>query len=297
MESPFTSAPVSTPSATPTPSTPLKSSQLTPVQIALFSAGGLLVTFIALFGINKAIDSKLNHPSSTPTPTAVAMLSPTPTATDLPTPTEIPTPTLKPTPTPKPTPKPTPTPTPTPATTPSPTPTTSVTVTTVAGQDGYVTSTGTVSSDKDIRVGRNSSETIRGFVGFDIAAIPKTATITSATLRLYQRTVNGNPFSSGQGDLTVDHLDYGSSLSSGSYGATATLNNVGVLSSNNSSEWKQVMVTDRVKADLSSHTSSQFRLRFTSESVGGDSTGDVVYFDSASSGYNTNQPQLVITYY
>src|SRR5438477_6921840 len=56
----------------------------------------------------------------------------------------------------------------------------------------------------------------RQFYSFDISSIPSTATVTSATLRLFQAFTMGQPYSQ-LGNVLVDHLDYGLSLDGTDY--------------------------------------------------------------------------------
>lgn len=168
------------------------------------------------------------------------------------------------------------------------------TITSPAGQIGSVSDTGTVTTEKSILVGRTQSEISRGFVGFDIAAIPATAKISKATLRLYQKAVTGTPFTS-LGALQVDHLDYGSTLSAESYnGGTLFTSSIGTIDTYQTLVWKTVDVTEAVKKDRASHTSSQYRLRYAYELKGGNEQGDRAEF--ATIGSENEAPQLVIEY-
>lgn len=266
--------------------------ELQPLHIIGLSVVILVITGIVLIAVNKAIGGSSPAPTASPSPSVVAqaVVTSTPTLTPLATST----PKLSPSP------SPTPTPTPTPTTTPTPTPaTTNVTLSMVAGQDGYMGSDGTGASDQDIRVGRTTTATIRGFVGFDLATLPKNAHITNAVLRVYQQSIIGDPYGvSGGSQIIVDHLDYGSSITANTYnGGNVYASNIGTISSGSQTEWKQLSVTDRVKSDLTTHTSSQYRLRLSNEAQGGPITGDYASFNSASSGYNSNPPQLTVTYY
>lgn len=232
---------------------------------------------------------------------------------------EAPTPTAKPVKemlvTDSPTPSPSPTAEPTskisgnisPSKKPTGTPTVTITPTPVAKSkilsssialDGFRSSNNGGNATLDVRAGRNSNLVTRGFVSFDISSIPSGATVTEATLRLYQSKIIGNPYTAG-GALKVDHLTYGDSLDSADYGVAALLSNFATLTSSANVEWKDVIVTDRVKNDLSnSRGASQFRIHFTTELTGGDATGDFAYFESADNSEGTgNTPQLVVKYY
>lgn len=221
-------------------------------------------------------------------------LTPTPTQSVSPSPTIIPTPSsnsLTPTTTLIPTKKPTPTPIPTPVIK-------TMTLSATASLDGFRSSNGGGNDGLDIRAGRNVNLVTRGFVSFDITGIPASATITEATLRLYQTKTIGNPYGVG-GNLKVDHLDYGTSLDDPDYGTASLISNFATVTTNASVEWKDVVATDQFKNDRSaSRTRSQFRIHFTSEVTGGDVTGDFAYYESANNSEGTgNTPQLVVKYY
>lgn len=223
--------------------------------------------------------------------------------TPSPTPTESPTPTPEETgeiPTPTPTKKPTntPTPKPTPTQTPTPTPTVviqTMTITSTAGLDGWRASNGGGNTTWYVQIGRNATLTERGFVSFDISAIPAGKTIDQATLRLYQGGVEGTPYTS-LGSLIVDHLDYGDSLGNEDLNASAISSNIGTLTSNATIEWKDLLVTNALKADITAGRSrSQYRLRFTTEATGTDAWAR---FESADNYMGTgNLPQLVVKYH
>ena len=224
-----------------------------------------------------------------------------------PTPSEIPTPTIfeeeqveeilgevSPTLTKKPTPtsKPTSTPSPT------PTPISKVKViTSTASLDGFRSSNGRGDSGVEIRAGRNVNLVTRGFISFDVSSLPAGAKIEESTLRLYQATLIGSPYSIG-GSIKVDHLTYGDTLDNADYGASALSSSFVTLTNNTTFEWKDADVTDSVRDDLSNARSrSQFRIHFQIENTGGDASGDFVYFESAENTIGTgNTPQLVIKY-
>lgn len=217
------------------------------------------------------------EPSPTPTPTE----SPTPEGTEEP---EI-TPTASPTSTPTPTPTPTPT-------------TETKTITSTASLDGFRASNGGGNDSHNIRAGRNVNLITRGFISFDISSLPSAAVIESATLRLYQYDIKGNPYGVGA-RIMVDHLDYDNSLGNEDYGASSISASFVTLTSNATIEWKDANVADAVKNDLSNGRSrSQYRIHFVIESIGGDVTGDFAYFESAeNTGGTGNTPQLVIKYH
>ena len=146
-----------------------------------------------------------------------------------------------------------------------------------------------------IQIGRNATLTERGFVSFDISSIPSGKVIDEANLRLYQGEVVGTPYSS-LGSLILDHLDYGDSLGNEDLNASPVSSNIGTLTSNATVEWKDLIVTNALKADISSGRSrSQYRLRFTTEATGADAWAR---FESADNYMSTgNRPQLVVKYH
>jgi len=208
---------------------------------------------------------------SSPTPTATASGSITPTKKLL----STNTPTSSPTPIPK-----------------------SKLLSSSTSLDGFRSSNNGGNATLEIRAGRNVNLVTRGFVSFDLSDIPSGATITEASLRLYQAKIIGNPYGAG-GSLKVDHLTYGDSLDNEDYGAAALSSSFITLTNNASIEWKDAVVTDRVKDDIANGRSrSQFRIHFQTENTGGDVTGDFAYFEAAENNMATgNTPQLVIKYY
>ena len=184
-----------------------------------------------------------------------------------------------------------------PSPTPTPTPETKEeNITSSASLDGYRGSNGFGHDDLYILVGRNLSVIQRGFVSFDISSLPSDAVIESATLRIYQEKVVGNPYGVG-GNLMIDHLDYGGSLGNEDYGASSISSSFTTLTNNAVVEWKDANVTDRLKDDLSNgRDNSQYRIHFSTESTGASS--DLVYFESANNSQGTgNLPQLIIKYH
>ena len=194
-------------------------------------------------------------------------------------------------------PNPSPVVTSSPSPTPSPTPVTQEKViTATASLDGYRGSNGFGSDSLYILIGRNISVIQRGFVSFDLSSLPSGAVIESATLRMYQQKIVGNPYGVG-GSLKIDHLDYGGSLGNEDYGASSISSNFTTLTNNAILEWKDANVTDTLKNDLSNgRSNSQYRIRFSTESTG--TSSDLVYFESADNSQGTgNLPQLIVKYH
>jgi hypothetical protein len=197
---------------------------------------------------------------------------------------------------------PTPVPTVIPTSTPTPTPTPepeilSKSLTSSASLDGFQSSNGGGNDGVDIRVGRNSILIIRGFVSFDISDIPDGATITEAKLAMYLARVIGDPVGAGV-RVKVDHLDYGDTFENSDYNQPSLSGSFGTLTEADSIGWKEVRVDDQVQADLDAgRNRSQFRIHLAVENIGGNVTGDSMYFESADNSESTgNIPQLNLKY-
>jgi len=261
------------------------------VVIVLGITGGLFVFGMRAQGKNGTPQQGEAALSASPTPTDIP--SDTPTDDLMPTDTDTPTPitTLSPTPSQSPTPSPTST------LTPTPTPNTqSVTIPSTASLDGFEANNGGGNTTADIQAGRNNALIMRGFVSFSLSSIPSGATIDSANIHMYQKSVDGSPYSA-LGNLTIDHLSYGTTLDNSAYNDSAILSGFANIAASPTIGWITVDVTDRVKDDLLNHkTDSQYRLRFTSESVGGDATGDFAHFEAADTGSGLI-PQLIVQYH
>jgi hypothetical protein len=135
----------------------------------------------------------------------------------------------------------------------------------------------------------------RGFVGFDLSSIAG-KTIVSATLRVYQASIQNEPYSN-IGSLVVDHVDFGTSLPLAGHVADGTLtSNIGTISTNANLEWKTLDVKNYVQADLNaSRTSSQYRVRFTTDSYP-TQTNTMQLEDAENSRGTGHTPELVVTY-
>lgn len=156
-----------------------------------------------------------------------------------------------------------------------------------------------------IAVGDDGGNSIlRGFASFDISSIPADANIHSATLRMYQQKVIGMPYppefgiDSWLGYVIVDHLDYGSTLTSGDYDLAALQSDIGTLSDNSDIEWKILDVTSSVQDDIDNgRQKSQYRLRFSVLETNFNDIWELSDFESGDNFYGEgNLPELVITY-
>lgn len=186
-----------------------------------------------------------------------------------------------------------------PTSTPTPTPLLKTKILkSIASLDGFRSSNGGGNNLLEIRAGRNSSLVTRGFVSFEISEIPADSVIQSATIKLYQTKVVGNPYIAG-GSLMLDHLTYGETLDDPDYAFPALSTNFTTLSKSATPGWKEVDVTARFKDDLANARSlSQYRIHFQNEITGGNTTGDFVYFEAQENTLKTgNTPQLVVKYY
>ncbi len=181
-----------------------------------------------------------------------------------------------------------------------------LTIVSDAAQDGYLAyldaaaprSRNLVNSigagDNDAYVRRQS---LRGFVTFDLRALPPGARITSATVRVYQSSVVGSPYAK-LGYLRLDHVDYGATLDYDEFGLPILGGStVGNISDEPTLGWKSLDVTERLQADLdAARTRSQYRLRFGLR-YNNDATNDWARFEDGEMSQGTvNPPLLVITY-
>lgn len=135
----------------------------------------------------------------------------------------------------------------------------------------------------------------RGFVSFDLGAIPAGATLLSATLTLFQAGVEAAPFAS-LGSILVDQVVYGNLLEAGAYARSfPSSQGFGSLSTDAALGLKSLVVTAQVQADRAAlRTQSQFRLRFPIEN-NLDALTDLVQFWGTGISA-TADPSLVVTY-
>ncbi len=188
----------------------------------------------------------------------------------------------------------------------------SVTVTfySVAAQDGRLwESTETSNSGgggnstdnatASLRVGDFSDDTqYRSIVSFDTSALPDTATITAATLRLKRGTVSGtSPFTT-HGTCTVDMSSaFGGStaFAAGDFEAAAAAVGVASMSSPTANgTFSTGSLNAAGRAAVSKTGTTQFRVFMTlddNDDLGSDYVG--FYSGEAATG---NQPELVVTY-
>lgn len=138
----------------------------------------------------------------------------------------------------------------------------------------------------------------RAVVGFDLTAagIPAGATIQTATLSLEQNVGTGSPYTD-LGNVLVDHVDLGLAVDATDYAANTLLAGFGTLSTDATLGVKTLDVGARVQADLTAgRTSSDFRLRFATD-TDGDGNTDVAYFVDTENAFALGQPPLLKVVY
>lgn len=156
-------------------------------------------------------------------------------------------------------------------------------------------STGRTGSDGFCRLGSppTCAET-RAFFVFDRTLLPAGAVVRSATLRVYQESVAGDPYGS-LGDLVVDHVDVGSALDEDDFAEPGLEPNVGAISASSVLEVKTLDVTDSVTADVvADRTETGFRLRFRRGADGSRATATLTTAEDPND--TGNPPVLVIVY-
>jgi hypothetical protein len=140
-----------------------------------------------------------------------------------------------------------------------------------------------------------ANTSVRGFVSFDLTPLPAGATVTSATLSMYQWVVLGTPYAS-LGSQLVDHVDFGATLDSGDFALVALSSGFDTLSSDATVGPKLLSVTAQVVADLTAaRVRSQFRIRFAL-GTDGDASEDSCSFRRADASTASEVPTLSVTY-
>lgn len=158
---------------------------------------------------------------------------------------------------------------------------------------------------------RSDNVSVRGFVSFDLSAIPESVSrdaVVDAELAVFKEKVVGSPYT-GLNECTnpefcaittpivLEHVSYGSLLDGSAY-TTPTLAELGAISRIQSldSSFETADVLSAVRDDLSNRGArkklSQYRLSFTLE-TNGDAVADYVVFTSGNA--TANQPVLTIS--
>ncbi len=174
-------------------------------------------------------------------------------------------------------------------------------------KDGTTYSPFPTNASNTIRIGNDAGAIGRGFVSFDLSALPATVTaakIVSVNLMMYQQSVeptNCDPyvkFTNATDKLVVEAITFNGTLNKAAFEAPI-LSKIGNLSTTNILESKTLDVTAAVKDDVTNKTVrgsfSRFRLRFPVE----DSTATdtcTVRFTDALGATAANRPTLVILY-
>jgi hypothetical protein len=132
---------------------------------------------------------------------------------------------------------------------------------------------------------------LRAFVSFDLSAIPLSATIQSATLRVTQTSTVVEPYA-GLGSLVVDQVVYGAALDGGAYARSFPSSQGIVISADPVLGLKTASVTEAAQNGLSD-TRVQFRIRFQTETDLDGGSEQIVLNDILPTG---ELPTLVVTY-
>ena len=183
-----------------------------------------------------------------------------------------------------------------------------LTLQSVAPLDGYVNggASGLLSGAVTDSVGRAGSGGFcsllsppacaesRAFFVFDRAPLPAGAVVQSATLRVYQEDVTGDPYTS-MGNLVVDHVDVGSALDQDDFDEPALTLDLGSIAGNAALEVKSLDVTESVAADiLAGRQHTGFRLRF---STGADGSDAMAILTTAEDPNDTGSPPVLVIVY
>ncbi|HNS52937.1 MAG TPA: CARDB domain-containing protein [Anaerolineae bacterium] len=167
-----------------------------------------------------------------------------------------------------------------------------------AGLDGYVTRDQGAYPAGEVRVGSEGASAHRGFLSFDLRAIPLGVSITDVRLRFYQLDYTGRPYQR-LGSLTLTLVDYGPSLDVGDFDALG----VGPLplgKQNQPGSWYEVSSGALGQwLELARNAGLerlQFRLRFEEEAGGGDEPSYIRVEAGDNSLGTGNVPELVVSY-
>ena len=155
-----------------------------------------------------------------------------------------------------------------------------------------------ISHGSRIRAGDSGLDRpVRGFVSFDLAALPAGAQIESAVLTLYQSRLWGAPYVGLGSEVRVDHVDLEGALDLADFDSPALQVAIGVISTDAVEEHKSLDVAAQVQADLDAgRSSSEYRVYFP---IGTENNGvsDQVRFDDADDAEEVvTVPTLVVTY-
>ncbi len=164
--------------------------------------------------------------------------------------------------------------------------------------DGWVSDSGLVfDTSTPVAGDTNLNDGYRAFDAFDLTRLPANAQIVSATLRVYQSEVLGDPYST-HGPLVADHINIGSTLDTGDYTGRNIRAAFAVLAQDATIGYKQADATERVLADLDSgRRHAAFRVRFGSLNSDNDGVRDLAVFTDAEDSDGVGfVPQLIVRY-
>lgn len=136
---------------------------------------------------------------------------------------------------------------------------------------------------------------VRAFTSFDLGVIPAGATVTQATLTVFQKGAIGSAFTT-LGSHLVDHVVYGTVLEAGAYSRSGLADAIATFPPDATVGPKTVDVTAAVAVDVGSRPQCQFRLRFAIESDNDGESDGVTWYSSGQATVPDERPRLVVTY-
>jgi hypothetical protein len=170
--------------------------------------------------------------------------------------------------------------------------------------DGYRSNDGRGSKKNDIlaanaEINPAVGEVVwRGFMSFDLSAIPRQRAIKGAELRFFQVRVGGDPYGK-LGRLILEHVAYGNQLDDAAY-YVVPMDSFALAPQTQRKTWYVVtapMLREWIAQDRAEGRSSfQVRLRWEQE-TDGDGKEDYVSIESPENFFGTgNAPKLTVTY-
>lgn len=120
------------------------------------------------------------------------------------------------------------------------------------------------------KIGRDSETITQGFLGFDLTTIDNKQNLESATLKVYQSKITGNPYS--LGNLYLSSIQLPNGIESLKF--TQETNGLLILSRDENLEWKNLDVTQFVKQNTTKEL--YFRIYFSKQVKSVTTLGDFV---------------------
>lgn len=164
--------------------------------------------------------------------------------------------------------------------------------------DGYVTRGQGAYPAGEIRVGSEGESIHRGFLSFDLRAIPAGVSVTDVGLRFYQLDYTGRPYQQ-LGNLTLTVVDYGPSLDAGDFDVVG-LGPLPLDRQNRPGSWYEVSSGSIGQwlewARNAGLERLQFRLQFEDEANGGGEASYIRVEAGDNSLGTGNVPELVVSY-